>query len=246
MSGYFVLTRSFLNVVVRRLSGVGFKILVDILSSSPRPVRLKEVPYQFRSRLHGESKLDINTGVEYFLLVADKLLGGIAPPRYVGYVVVGLIGLLVYLVGVHLLHNQFSLSLVEAQAIATFVAIVFKFATNNATTFQDIRLRGWRLLWGFVTFCGACALGAVANIGVAEFLTARGVPWYLAVSLGLVVGSVWNYGVTAVLTWHMLQRRTLHKVSTEMPDLADVIRSEQPAGLQVPKARAHKAASGRA
>ncbi len=212
MSGYFVLTRSFLNLVVRRLSGVGFKILVDILASSPRPVRLKEVAYQFRPRVHGESKLDINTGVEYFLLVADKILGDIAPARYVAFVVVGSVGTLLQLALVRLAYRNFGLPFVEAQATAAFLGIVFKFLINNVTTYRDIRLRGWKLLTGFITYGFACAFGLVANVSIAEVLTEKGLPWYVGAAFGLVVGSVWDYGVGTVLTWRMLRRRGRHRI----------------------------------
>jgi len=213
MSGYFMLTRSFLNLVVRRLSGVGFKILVDILASCPRPVRLKEIPYEFRERLHGESKLDINVGVEYFLLLADKLLGDIAPARYIGFVFVGSLGLIFYLALVRLAFRNFGLRLVDAQAIAACAAIVFKFLINNLTTFRDIRLRGWRILSGFITYFLACAFGAVTNVGLAVFLTERGLPWYAGSSFGLMIGSVWDYGVSGVLTWRKLRHRVAPRLT---------------------------------
>jgi len=212
MSGYFMLSRPFLNLVVRQLSGVGFKILVDILASSPRPVVLKEVPYTFRQRVYGQSKLDLNTVIEYFLLLADKFLGDLLPARYVGFALVGSIGLLIYLAIVRLEFRNFGMPLVEAQAVAAFLTIIFKYLANNVTTYWDIRLRGWKLVWGFVPYCLACAFGALANISVAELLTSRGLPWYLASSLGLMIGSVWDYGVTAVLTWRTLRRRAGQRI----------------------------------
>jgi dolichol-phosphate mannosyltransferase len=57
MSGFFMLRREVLEGALRRLCGHGFKILLDILASSPR-LRAKELPYEFRERQHGESKLD--------------------------------------------------------------------------------------------------------------------------------------------------------------------------------------------
>jgi dolichol-phosphate mannosyltransferase len=53
MSGFFVVDRRFLDEVVYRTSGVGFKILVDLLASAKRPVRVGEVPYSFRQREQG-------------------------------------------------------------------------------------------------------------------------------------------------------------------------------------------------
>jgi hypothetical protein len=53
-----MLRRNVLEGALRRPCGHGFKILVDILASSPRPLRAKELPYEFRERQHSESKLD--------------------------------------------------------------------------------------------------------------------------------------------------------------------------------------------
>jgi dolichol-phosphate mannosyltransferase len=47
MSGFFMLRREVLDGTLRRLSGQGFKILLDILASSPRSLRFREVPYKF-------------------------------------------------------------------------------------------------------------------------------------------------------------------------------------------------------
>jgi dolichol-phosphate mannosyltransferase len=75
MSGFFMLRREVLEGALRRLSGQGFKILLDILASSPRPLRVSELPYEFRERQHGESKLDTRVAWEYIMLIADKLIG---------------------------------------------------------------------------------------------------------------------------------------------------------------------------
>ena len=75
MSGFFVLRREFLERTVHRLSGHGFKILLDLFASAPRPVRFAEVPYRFRQRRHGHSKLDAPVMLDYVTLLGDKLLG---------------------------------------------------------------------------------------------------------------------------------------------------------------------------
>jgi dolichol-phosphate mannosyltransferase len=200
MSGFFVLDRHFLDEAVHRLSGIGFKILLDLVASSPRPVRLAEAPYQFRSRLHGESKLDISVAIEYVLLIADKLFGNWIPARFALFTLVGAVGLLA-----HLLVLGIALSartpFWEAQIAATFVAMTLNFALNNVTTHRDRRLRGLNALRGLLVFYAACSLGAISNIALAEMLFDQGVPWYLAGGMGLVVGSVWNYAATSVLSW---------------------------------------------
>lgn len=211
MSGYFALTRAYLDGAVRRLSGIGFKILVDLLASNPQRPRVKEVPYQFRSRVYGESKLDINTGIEYFLLVADKLLGDLAPARFIGFIAVGSVGVVLNLLVVMLAYRRLGMPFVEAQTLATLVAMVSNFFINNATTYRDIRLRGLHLIRGLIVYCLACTVGAIANVAVAQFLVDRGLAWYLAAAFGLMIGSVWNYGATYAFTWRMLRSRVVQK-----------------------------------
>jgi len=40
------------------VSAIGYKILVDLFASAPRPLRFVELPYTFRQRQAGQSKLD--------------------------------------------------------------------------------------------------------------------------------------------------------------------------------------------
>ena len=207
MSGFFIINRSFLNEVVHRLSGVGFKILVDLVASSPRPVRCAEVPYRFRPRRHGKSKLDIQIELEYLYLLLDKIIGNIVPTRFVLFAVVGFIGLLLHLTVLGLCYLRFGTTFVGAQAAGTLVAMACNFLLNNIITFRDLRLRGWRLLSGFLKFFAACLVGAITNVSFAGFLHNSGLPWYLAGVSGLAVGSVWNYGASSVFTWHRTRSR---------------------------------------
>ncbi len=65
MSGFFMLTREAFEKSVRKLSGYGFKIMLDLFASAPEPLRCKEIAYTFRTRQFGESKLDSMVIVEY-------------------------------------------------------------------------------------------------------------------------------------------------------------------------------------
>jgi dolichol-phosphate mannosyltransferase len=201
MSGFFVLTRAFLMEVVHRVSGIGFKILVDLLASCQRPVRLEETPYTFRNRQRGESKLDILVGVEYFQLLLDKFIGNLVSPSFVLFGMVGAFGVLLYLVVLSVQLSWFGVSFRGAQVTATLAAMTINFLLNNIITYRDRRLRGWNILRGLLLFYVACSFGVVINLQTAEFARDHGIVWYLAGSFGLVLSSVWNYGVTRILTW---------------------------------------------
>ena len=201
MSGFFMLRRGALEGALRRLSGQGFKILLDILASSPQSLRIRELPYNFRERRHGESKLDALVAWEYMMLIADKLIGHVVPVRFALFALVGGIGLLV-----HMSVLWFALSVVgaafnSAQASAAVVAMTLNFFINNLFTYRDRRLRGVALLRGLFTFYAICALGTIANVGIAGYVFSKNEVWWLAGFAGVVVGSVWNYAVSSIFTW---------------------------------------------
>ena len=75
------------------------------------------------------------------------------------------------------------------------------FTLNNALTYRDMRLRGRLWVKGLVSFMLTCSFGAVANIGVASYLFKRQTFWALSALAGIVVGTVWNYAMTATYTW---------------------------------------------
>ncbi len=201
MSGFFIVDRRFFEEVVHRLSALGFKILVDLVSSCRRPVRFGEVPYQFRSRQSGESKLDLNVGLEYISLLLDKLIGDVIPVRFVLFGFVGGLGLIVHLTTLGLLTYVAGVSFVPAQVGATVVAMTFNFLVNNVVTFRDRRLRGWRMVRGLLGFYVACSLGALANVSLAKLLNGNGFPLFVAGACGMIISSVWNYGVNTIFTW---------------------------------------------
>jgi dolichol-phosphate mannosyltransferase len=206
MSGFFLLRREFLHRVIRRSSGIGFKILLDLVASSPEPVRLAELPFRFRTRLRGESKLDINVGVEYVYLVADKLIGDYIPVRFFAFVASGVPGLLVHVVTLGGLLEA-GQPFFAANVVATGLAMTLNFFINNWFTYRDTRLKGWQIPRGLLVFYVACSVGALASFAVADFLYDKQVAWYVAGPAGMAVASVWNYGASQVLAWRRRRQR---------------------------------------
>jgi dolichol-phosphate mannosyltransferase len=211
MSGFFVLTRDYLEEVVRSTSGIGFKILLDLVASSKRPLRVGEVPYTFRERLYGSSKLDIVVGLEYLQLLLDKKIGNLVPVRFLLFSTVGAIGVLLASVLLYVLVSVFSMDFLKAQAITTFVAMTGNFFLNNNMTYRDRRLKGRRIFTGLAMFYLACSFGAVINLRIAASGKDLGLPWYVAGACGLAVGAVWNYGITSFTTWRKTRLRSARR-----------------------------------
>ena len=200
MSGFFVMRRPAFDEAVRRLSQQGFKILFDLFASAPRSLRYAEQPYAFRTRSLGTSKLDTMAVWEFGMLLADKLVGRIIPPRLILFGLVGSVGLLLHL-AVLILGLRAGLAFIAAQTFAVVLAMTMNFTLNNLLTYRDRQLKGSAWVKGLLSFYVICSLGAVANVGVGAFVYAREPVWWLAGIAGVLVGTVWNYSVSAFFTW---------------------------------------------
>jgi len=201
MSGFFMIRRDSFAVTMRSLSGQGFKILLDLFASAPRPLAFAEVPFTFRQRLHGESKLDAMVVWEYLMLLLEKLVGPAVPVRFLLFSLIGALG-----VGTHLFTLWFAthvlfVGFALAQSVATIIAMTGNFFLNNLFTYRDRRLRGRRMWAGLISFYAVCGAGAAANVGVASYLNGGHSSWWLAGLAGAAVSVVWNYAMSSIFTW---------------------------------------------
>jgi dolichol-phosphate mannosyltransferase len=202
MSGFFMVTHEAMLACVKHgVSGIGFKILLDLFASSPRPLRYRELPYQFRTRFAGTSKLDTTVAWEYFMMLLDKLCGHVVPIRFIAFSLVGAVGVFVHIAVLSVLFKGYGTSFISAQIAAALVAMTGNFLLNNFLTYRDMRLRGARLVKGWLSFAAASSVGALANVGIANYLFQQQNYWLVSALAGIVVGAVWNYAVTAVYTW---------------------------------------------
>ena len=202
MSGFFMLRRATFEAALRNLSAIGFKILLDIIASLPTPPRIVELPFQFRTRVAGESKLDAGVMRDYALLLVDKTVCHLVPVRFVLFAAVGTVGIAMHMMVLLLGMKAAGLAFETAQAVATLVAILGNFVLNNLFTFGDRRLRGARAWRGLATFALICGVGAIGNLSVAAFLFGpQMTAWWIAGLVGAVMSLVWNYAVSSVITW---------------------------------------------
>jgi dolichol-phosphate mannosyltransferase len=208
LSGFFMCRREVFERAIRRMSGQGFKVLLDLLSSSPEPLRVCELPYSFRLRQHGKSKLDVLVMLEYGTLLVDKTIGHIVPLRFALFALIGGLGLGVHLLTLWISLEVLGLPFAAGQMIATILAMTSNFFLNNQLTYRDQRLQGFDLVRGLGIFYLICGLGAIANVGVASFVFASDRAWWIAGAAGAVVGSVWNFAMSSTFTWNGRSRVT--------------------------------------
>ncbi|HET9398391.1 MAG TPA: glycosyltransferase family 2 protein [Sphingomicrobium sp.] len=201
MSGFFAVRRDVLLEAAPRLSTVGYKILLDLVASHPRPLKLAEVGYTFGSRRHGESKLDEMVVLEYVELLLDKAVGRFIPVKLIQFGAIGMLGVGVHLALLYLALNMAGAPFATAQAAAVLGAMTFNFALNNKFTYRDRQLKGLAWIGGLFSFYLVCSLGAVANVGIGSLVYDKLHGWWIAGIAGAIVGSVWNYVASSWLTW---------------------------------------------
>lgn len=204
MSGFFMIRTAALRARVTALTGVGYKILLDILSAPGPRLAVAEVPYEFRSREAGQSKLDNKVLLEFVELLIARTVGRYVPTKFVMFSMVGALGVVVHLAVLAGLYRGGAgpVGFAWAQGTATVVAMTANFFVNNFFTYFDRQLHGWQLLPGWISFAIASSVGAIGNLGVAVYLfETRDAAWFLSGIAGVIVGAAWNYAVTAVYTW---------------------------------------------
>jgi dolichol-phosphate mannosyltransferase len=202
MSGFFLLRTEQLRKQADRLSGIGFKIMLDILATAEPPLRVKEFPLKFAQRASGESKLDHGVVLDFLAGLYERWLGRYIPTRFALFGTVGALGVVVHMAVLTPLYKLGHVPFTVAQATAAVVAMTFNFWLNNLLTYRDQKLAGARALcFGWAKFCLTCAVGAFANVAVASMLNGAGVHWYAAAIIGVAVASVWNYALSSKFVW---------------------------------------------
>ena len=206
LSGFFMVRREVFSSVIYDLSQQGYKILLDIISSAHAPLRIEEVPYVFRTRQTGESKISIMVLAQFLFLLIEKLTHGLIPPRFALFSIVGGIGLIVHLAVLNAL-KLFGFDFLTAQVTAIAVAMVSNFAMNNEFTYRDRRLTGLSFFPGLILFCLVCSFGALANVGVAEIAIHQVGNWSIAGLAGAIMGAVFNFSAATSLVWRRRRKR---------------------------------------
>jgi dolichol-phosphate mannosyltransferase len=200
LTGFFATSRRLFLDSIPLMQADGFKVFFDLVYHN-RNVTIRELPFDFQRRQHGQSKRQLYV---LWLLACDivsKLSRGMLPPRLISFVGVGLIGSIFHF---SVLYACMGLGAVFwlAQAIATVVAMVFNFTINNVLTYSDDRLRGRAFYKGLLLYSLIASVGIVANVSTAQitYMRLQG-HTFIAATTGLVIDVIWRFVVSNRLIW---------------------------------------------
>ncbi|MEM2506661.1 MAG: glycosyltransferase family 2 protein [Nitrososphaeria archaeon] len=190
LSGYFMFRKDVIDGV--KFEAKGYKILLEVLEKG-RYNKVAEVPYIFRSRKAGESKMKFNEILNYV-----KLLMKLSEYRVLKFVSVGLSGVVVNLGSLWLLVNLFNFPELYSAIFSIELSIINNFILNDFWTFKDRRSSNF--FYRLIKFHGS-ALGPLINYIVYVFLLLFGVNYLVADAIGIVCGFVANYLFSEFIVW---------------------------------------------
>ena len=193
MSGFFLVRKNAIDI--NKLKPKGYKILLEILGRH-KELKTSEVPYTFKSRISGRSKVGISTltdFVTHLFMLSDSLK----------FATVGGIGALVNLVVMKIvLGLGFGK---EVSSIAGIeVSILSNFLANNFFTFKD-RINNAR--HGFLTrllLYHASSVFSAFTIFTTMMLTTHyiGLHPIEGQFIGILLGFASNYMASSRVIWH--------------------------------------------
>lgn len=198
MSGFFMIRRDRIDAVATKLDTAGFKVLFDIVACQDTPLRTLELPYSFRAREAGDSKLDNGVVVQYLGLLTAKLTKDTISPRFLMFAMVGASGVVLHLL---ILNALKSYGFAYAQLAAAMGAMTSNYLINNWVTYRDRRKKGFGLITGYFKFVLLCSVPLAANVAVATVVYERGAAWMVAGIAGAIVAAAWNYVTTSKAVW---------------------------------------------
>ncbi|WP_292366635.1 MULTISPECIES: glycosyltransferase [unclassified Methanoculleus] len=209
VSGFFAVRREVVDGAP--LAPRGYKILMEVLGRG-RWDSFTEIPFVFRDREEGESKLRAGTVIDYLRQCAGIVRFSIthrAGPvsdewtKVLRFGLVGLSGILVNMGLLYALTEIAGLYYLVSAVIAIELSIVSNFVFNDVWTFRsarDLRFeRNLRRFWSFQTVSMA---GLAVNMGVLYLLVDVAGVYYLAANLaGIFIAFAWNYTANRHYTW---------------------------------------------
>jgi len=199
-SGFFAFKKKILNGV--KLEPVGYKILLEILVMANYQT-VKEVGFEFQTRVHGESKLGFKNIFNYLHHLLSLSWRTREIHRFIKFCIIGGIGAIVNILILYFLTENLEVHYLISGAIGIEAGLLSNFALNKIWTFKDVQIRGTKatakaLFKDHIVRSG----GIIINIVVLWFLTSIvEVHYLLSQVMGIFIAMMWNFGGNKWWTW---------------------------------------------
>lgn len=191
LSGYFLFKKDVIKDAT--IDVKEFKLLIEILAKG-RYEKVVEVPYTFRARIAGKSKL----GTKQIFSYVKQLLR-LSDYRILKFMTVGVSGIVVNNGILWLLVSLAIMSPFFAEIFSIESSILSNFALNNFWTFRGRKSGG--IIYRLLKYHGSVLVGAVVNYLIFVLLLAAGLHFLVANTTGILIGFVFNYLLSETFVW---------------------------------------------
>ncbi len=201
MGGFLMVERDTYTEIKKKLNPRGFKILMDIVQNLPKEKTIGQVPYVFKSRQQGESKLDKKVMFDFLVSLYElSIIGRFIPLKFMQFCLVGLSGVgvnwLILYLGKDFTHINIRIVIISA----ILISMLGNFILNNIWTFSR-EASDKSVFVKAVQFFLICGIGAGINYIITYSLYKLDLLIYLASFLGIAAATVWNYALNSLVTW---------------------------------------------
>ncbi len=224
MSGFFAVSRNLFISQADSLNPRGFKILLEFIARN-KNVKIKEVGYTFRNRIHGETKLSGSVIRNYLIALYDLKFGKYLSSTFFMYALVGISGIFVNMFGfaigeyfIKLPHVMTGISdkidpIYLSVPFGIQLSIITNYVLNNYITFFEIRHSGNKLLKGIIFFELISLFGLFIQFGVFQTLHTNGLfegsmneelRKFANNMIGIIAATATNYYLNLNITWKKL------------------------------------------
>jgi dolichol-phosphate mannosyltransferase len=199
-SGFFAIRQEAARGIT--MDPLGYKIMLEILVRG-KVRTVAEVPFRFKEREAGESKLRLRQQWEYLRHLA-RLMGPEGSwLRFAKFGLVGASGILVNEGLLWLLAGAAGLPLGVGSALAVEASIISNFALNDIFTFRDRRATGRPAYWlRLAKFNLVSLAGLLINTGLLLLFTQLwGLDYRVSNLIGIAAAFLWNFFANTRWTW---------------------------------------------
>lgn len=201
MSGFFIFKREVIDGV--ELSARSFKILLEILTKGNYN-RVAEIPYTFKSRKHGKSKLGSKELWNYLKHLYRLAIDTKEHLRFFKFCMVGLSGIVISEGVLWFFTEIASLLYLISAVLSSELVIINNFIWNDIWTFRDrisdpsVKAALRRFLRFNLARIGGIAIGLIV---LAILTEAFRIHYLISNLFAICVTVLWNYFMSTHLVW---------------------------------------------
>lgn len=188
LSGFFVIKKEVLENI--ELNPSNPKICLEIITKGRFKNKIIEIPYEFKDRLKGKSKLLSGNTIKCFLINFSYLILAYdnALKRFIKFILVGGVGTIINLIVFYCLVKYLALWYIFSAVVSFFVAVTSNYFLNKQWTFANL-VKASYLKFVFISLSGL-VFNIIILFLLVEYLKMN---YFFAQLIAIGIAALWNF-----------------------------------------------------